>query len=370
PTFTDLPYQTLSINLHPERSEVFLLEQKNIIQINYLQQSKQAPLMFIIPGVGGTGTGAVMDTLAGQMYSAGYHVIALPNPLSWVFSLGVASHGVTGYLTWDAKDLYNLMQNTVANLKDLNVQITGYSVMGFSLGAGLLPELVHVDNKEGVYSFKKIIMLNPPIDFGRGINILDSYYSIGKNWTEEQKSFVMGYIYNFAGTILNNKNKKLMDLLPQFSLSANQQRYVIGSVYRDSLADIIFTLELLLNEHYLKSEISWGQRTPRMVEAKSFSYEKYLKQILLPKVNKSLNKKMSYEEAVSLYNLKSHEDEFKKDTRYYVFHNKNDFLLAKNDVSFLENTFGNNAFIFPLGGHCGNYSFPVNKSILESIVRN
>ncbi len=77
--------QKVNIELYPARSNIYLLENRHQIEINFLKQNHLAPMIFIIPGVGGTGRGTVIKTLMEQLYDLGYHVVALPNPLSWTF---------------------------------------------------------------------------------------------------------------------------------------------------------------------------------------------------------------------------------------------------------------------------------------------
>lgn len=360
-----LSIKKVQIELFPERAKVYLLEDRHIIDVNYLMQDHKAPLVFIIPGVGGTGTGPVIQILMEQAYELGYHVIALPNPLSWVFTLGASKRGVPGYLPWDVLDLYSLMEQIILAL---NLKVSEYSVMGYSLGAGLLPELSDLDAKRKVFSFKKLVLLNPPVNFDHGVKTLDDYFQLADSWTKEEKDSIMGYLYSFAERIINNKNQSLPELLKLFQLSKRQQRYIIGNTYRESLGDIIYTMELLLNHKFLTSEVSWGQRSLRVEESRKFSFAQYLDKIVLKAVQKEVDKNLRLNEIVEGYNLKNSSYRFATDKRFYLMHNANDFLLEKGDVDFFEHSFSNRAIIFPLGGHCGNYSFPINKIYLKSIL--
>lgn len=360
-----LEVQKVNVELFPARSNVYLLENRHQIEINFLKQNHQAPLIFIIPGVGGTGKGTVIKILMEQLYELGYHVVALPNPLSWTFVLGASQRGIAGYLNWDVLDLYSLMKKTT---QTLNLPVSNYNILGYSLGAGLLPELSEIDEDQKAFLFKKILLINPPVNFDHGVKTLDAYYHLGAPWTAEQKDMLMGYLLSFGEKLINNKNLSAAEVLKEIQLTKNQQRYLIGNSYRESLAEIIYTTELLLNQKFLSSNISWGYRSLRFEEAKSFSFTTYLEKIVLPNVQKESVPNLKLNELVEGYNLKKFKNKFQNDKRFYLFHNANDFLLEEGDIAFLEASFLDRAVIFPLGGHCGNFSFSINKKFLKSIL--
>lgn len=357
--------QKLNIELYPARSNIYLLENRHQIEINFLKQNHQAPFIFIIPGVGGTGKGTVIKVLMEQLYELGYHVVALPNPLSWTFVLGASQRGIAGYLNWDILDLYSLMKKTA---QTLNLPVSDYNILGYSLGAGLLPKLSELDEDQKAFSFKKILLLNPPVNFDHGVKTLDAYYHLGDLWTDEQKDMLMGYLLSFGEKLMNNKNLSAAEVLKEIQITEKQQRYLIGNSYRESLAEIIYTTELLLNQKFLSSNISWGYRSLRFEEAKSFSFTTYLEKIVLPIAQKDSVPNLKFNELVNGYNLRKFKKKFQNDKRFYLFHNANDFLLEEGDVAFLEGSFLDRAIIFPLGGHCGNFSFSINKKFLKSIL--
>ncbi len=207
------------------------------------------------------------------------------------------------------------------------------------------------------------------VNFDHGVKTLDAYYQLGDLWTAEQKDRLMAYLLSIGEKLINNKNLSAAEVLKEIQLSEKQQRYLIGNSYRESLAEIIYTTELLLNQKFLSSSISWGYRSLRFEEARSFSFAAYLEKILLPNVQKESLPNLKFNELVDGYNLRKFKQKFQNDKRFYLFHNANDFLLEEGDIAFFEGSFLDRTVIFPLGGHCGNFSFSINKKFLKSILQ-
>ncbi|MCK6597259.1 MAG: hypothetical protein L6Q37_02760 [Bdellovibrionaceae bacterium] len=366
-------FKEIRLTRFEERNQTYLFEKNYKLILNYIAQEEasEAPLYFILPGVGGVGGGPVVDGLMQQLHDNGNHVVSLANPLSWQFVIGASTNITTGFLPWDIKDSHELMKLVVTELKARGLKISSYNLIGFSLGGALLPSLVRYDDEQGYFKFKKAILMNPPLDIILGVDKLDTFYSVGKDWSLEYRDSVMGYIYGFGNKVLNSK-KPLPELVKEFNLTTVQKQFIIGSVYRDSLTEMIFTIAALEPSPLLKTPVSRSERSARMQEARSFSYRQYLEDVLLVKVN-SLEKKESFsnlEQLLKGYDLYNYKDLFAKDNRFYIFHNEDDFLLSHKDFHFIETTFKERAFLFPFGGHCGNFSFPINKALLKSVTLN
>lgn len=359
-------FKKIEINIFPNRSNIYLLEEQNILKLNFLYQNKTAPLMFIIPGVGGVGNGPLIENLMEFYFDLGFHVIALPNPISWNFALAVSASGIPGRIIYDVQDLNKLINHSLDEIKKLGVAPSSISLTGFSLGAALLPALVKNMESDSHLKLSRVIMLNPPINFKYSIAKIDSFYDLGKNWSEDFKNYIYGYLYAFAERLMSSKEISPFSIESYFRLNVEQKRFVIGNVYRQSIADLIFTQELLLNHRVLKSELAWGKRTSRQHEALKFSFQDYLEKILLPFVQKSDPEIKNTEKLFAEYDIKNQKEVLTIDNRFYIFHNIDDFLFSREDLAFIKTTFPEERyFIYPMGGHCGNYNFPINRKDLS-----
>lgn len=360
-------FQKLKINLYPERDNVYLLEGRNELNIYYLKNNNSAPLIFVVSGVGGTGGGPVAETLMEQAYEAGYSVVSLPNPISWLYVLGVSQSGIPGDLSEDIKDLYKLMKIVASELSEKGLISNSYALLGYSQGAAILPALdIYDTQQEQGFGFKKVIMLNPPYDFKRGIHKLDEYYEQANNWSSEYKQGTMGYLYSFAEKLMRI-NSNPIQLLGQFSLTKKQQEFIIGQNYRETLADILFTQEVLLGRKYLRSPLSWGDRSARFSEAKSFTFESYIQRILLPYLQSERDTFHDVDSIYQQYDFQNFSQHMISSEKYYLFHNQDDFLLTPEDLKKFSEIFPESRrFIYPFGGHCGNFNFPINRIDLRS----
>lgn len=362
-------FQKITLNLYPERDRVYLLEGRNEINVYYLKNKDQSPLAFVFSGVGGTGTGPVAESLMEQIYEAGYSVVSLPNPISWLFVLGASKSGIPGELSADVVDTYNLMKQVSIELANKGVLSRSFILLGYSQGAAILPVIDSYDkNQESPFNFDKVILLNPPFDFKKGIQTLDTYYEQSKSWSVEYKDATMGYLYQFAEKLMKVKSNPFQ-LLSQFHLSQKQQQFVIGQNYRDTLADILFTQEVLLGKKFLQAPVSWGGRSARYAEAKSFTFERYVDDILLPYLKSKKARLQDSESIYAQYSFENFKEHIVQSQKYYLFHNRNDFLLEGKDLKQYDSLFPESKrFIYPLGGHCGNYNFPINKMDLRSVL--
>lgn len=362
-------FQKLKINLFPERNNVYLLEGRNELNIYYLKNTENAPLAFVVSGVGGTGMGSVAETLMEQTFEAGYSVVALPNPISWLYVLGVSRSGVPGELSEDIADLHKLMKVIRTALLEKGLLSQDYALIGYSQGAAILPALdVYDSHQKESFGFRKVIMLNPPYDFKRGIHKLDEYYEQSNKWTKEYKDATMGYLYSFAEKLMR-VNSNPIQLLGQFSLSKKQQEFIIGQNYRETLADILFTQEVLLGRNYLTSPLSWGDRSARFSEARSFTFESYIQKILLPYLQTQGDTFQDIDSVYEQYDFKNFKQHMVQSEKYYLFHNQDDFLLTPSDLqNFFQIFPETRRFIYPLGGHCGNFNFPINRMDLRSVL--
>ena len=56
----------------------------------------------------------------------------------------------------------------------------------------------------------------------------------------------------------------------------------------------------------------------------------------------------------------------KNDSRVFVMHNEDDFILQNNDANLLEDTFGNRLRLYPSGGHMGNMWVSDNQETVKN----
>ncbi|MGH7875888.1 MAG: alpha/beta hydrolase, partial [Candidatus Binatia bacterium] len=135
----------------PGRNNLPTLEGRGDVSLSVYRQSKPAPLLFILAGLGSNPFFGVAPYLASRYYREGFYVVILPSPLSWNFALSASRSGAPGYAPEDARDLYEVMQKTMAVLKDdHSFKPTSINFMAVSLGAleGAYLSVLDADEKK------------------------------------------------------------------------------------------------------------------------------------------------------------------------------------------------------------------------------
>jgi pimeloyl-ACP methyl ester carboxylesterase len=103
--------------------------------------------------------------------------------MSWNFALSASRSGAPGYAPGDARDLYTVMQHTLATLKDgYDLRITTIDFMGVSLGALEGAYLSVIEAEEGKVGIAKYLLVNPPIDLAYAIKRLDEWNALANKF--------------------------------------------------------------------------------------------------------------------------------------------------------------------------------------------
>lgn len=135
-------------------------------------QDNPAPLIFIVAGTGGDHKADKNMLLMQAFYRAGFHVVGLTSPSHQHFIITSSKSGVPGGLHQDSADLYAVMQRIVQALKG-EIEISEFFLTGYSLGGAHAAFISSIDSAEQAFSFKKVLLLNPPLSLYSSISKLD-----------------------------------------------------------------------------------------------------------------------------------------------------------------------------------------------------
>ncbi|MCY1392746.1 hypothetical protein D9M71_76270 [compost metagenome] len=378
PLDEDIDQSDYTLNLKPERETELPDNFWAVKKLHYrmAKQDKPAPLIFLIAGTGAPYHSSLNEYLKRLFYKAGYHVVQLSSPTSYDFMASASRFATPGVSKEDAEDMYRVMQAVRAQHPDL--PITEYYLTGYSLGALDAAFVSHLDETRRSFNFKRVLLLNPPVNLYTSISNLDKLVQTqvkGINSTTTFYELVLGKLTRYF------QQKGYIDLndalLYDFQnskqhLSNEQMAMLIGTSFRFSAADIAFTSDLINRRGLItppKFPITEGTSlTPFFKRALQCNFDCYITDQVIPmwRARTDGGSLLQLIDQVSLYALK---DYLKSSSKIAVMHNADDVILGPGDLGFLRSTFGDRLTVYPHGGHCGNINYRVNSDAMLEFFR-
>ena len=385
PDDADIKQRDYSLRLRPERE--FTLPSNfwpvKTFRYRLAKQSGPAPLIFIVAGTGAHYSSATMEYLKKLFYGAGFHVAQISSPTAYDFMVGASPYATPGYSPQDARDLYSVMQ--AIKKQQHSLEVTEWHLTGYSLGGLQAAFVSHLDEKEQAFNFKRVLLLNPPVNLYTSINNLSSLVDTLVVGANDHRTFYellldkLTRYFNQKGHFDFNEAVLFDFQNSKQKLSDNQLAMLIGSAFRFASADINFTSDLINRRGIItpaQQKINDGTNlTPFFKRALLCDFNCYIEQQLLPfwKVHFK-QKKLALEsptaadlesltQASSLYALA---DYLSTTEKIAVMHNADDIILGTGDLSFLKDHFAERLTLYPYGGHLGNLDYRDNGAdILE-----
>ncbi|MDU8079688.1 serine/threonine protein kinase [Pseudomonas syringae pv. actinidiae] len=378
PDDEDIDQDVYTLNLHPEREFTLPDNFWAVKKLHYrlAKQDHAAPLIFLIAGTGAPYNSTINEFLKKLYYGAGYHVVQLSSPTSYDFMSSASRFATPGVSTEDAEDLYRVMQAIRAQQAQLPV--TDYYLTGYSLGALNAAFVSKLDETRRSFNFKKVLLLNPPVNLYTSISNLDKLVQTNVKGINNTTTF---YELVLAKLTRYFRQKGYIDLndalLFDFQqskqhLTNEQMAMLIGTSFRFSSADIAFTSDLINRRGLIippKFPISEGTSLTQFIKrALQCDFDCYLPEQVIPmwRARTDGGSLLQLMDQVSLYALK---DYLHSNTKIAVMHNADDVILGAGDLGFLRKTFGDRLTVYPYGGHCGNLNYRVNTDAMLEFFR-
>ncbi len=364
-------YQTIDIFPDRDVPEVFWYNKEMLYSVAY--HKEKAPVIFMIAGTGAGYDSAKMKMMQKAFFEAGFHVVALSSPTHPNFIVSASSSGMPGDIQSDAKDLYNVMEKIVQKSKRKDL-IGDFYLTGYSLGGTQAAFVAKLDEDRKVFNFKKVLMINP------ALNIYDSAIKLDKMLTDNIPGGMKEF-NAFYRKLMNNITQSyvqgdFVDLSLDFFYSAYSEilpsteegEAVIGFSFRISLANLLFTADVVTNSGYIVPKNLKLFRTDSLtdyckVAARGNGFSEYVENIVYP-VFKAKEPGLSLRELVDQSSLRVLENYLQKSDKIGLVTNADDFILAEGDVEYFEQVFGARAKIYPRGGHCGNMAYTDNVAYM------
>ncbi len=378
PSDDDINQSDYSLNLRPEREFTLPDNFWAVKKLKYrlARQDREAPLIFIIAGTGAPYSSSINEYLKKLFYQAGFHVVQLSSPTSYDFMSAASRFATPGISQEDAEDMYRVMQAVRAQHPRLPV--SDFYLTGYSLGALDAAFVSHLDETRRSFNFKRVLLLNPPVNLYTSINNLDKLVQTQVKGIDRSTTFYELMLEKLTRYFQDKGYIDLNDaLLYDFQqsrqhLSNEQMAMLIGTSFRFSAADIAFTSDLINRRGLIippKFPITEGSSlTPFFKRALQCDFDCYMTEQVIPmwRARTDGNSILQLVNQVSLYAL---EDYLRSSDKIAVMHNADDVILGPGDIGFLRKVFGERLTLYPHGGHCGNLNYRVNSDAMLEFFR-
>ena len=335
------------------------------------QKNKKAPLIFVLAGTGSDYNTTRVKFMQRIFHDAGYHTIAISSQMSQQFMISASSNSVPGLLLEDNKDIYKAMKLAYNKIKD-QVEVTDFYIMGYSLGGSNAAVLSYIDEKEKVFNFKRVFMVNPPVDLYNSAVKLDKYlddYTGGK--TEGIEKLLNTTLAKVKGGLTseyaNIGADTIYNIVKGDMLSDAEKKAYIGLAFRLASTDLNFISDFMTRSHVYTKNPEKVDKYTNMKEyfkAVNFAtFEDYVNKIGFPYYKKH-NKDYSIEALKREASLKVIENYLRTSPKIAAVTNADELILNEKDFAFLKDVFKDRLVIYPKGGHCGNMFYKENVDVM------
>jgi predicted alpha/beta-fold hydrolase len=342
------------------------LEGRGDVSLALYRQNHPAPLLFILAGLGANPYFGVAPYLASLFYQEGSHVVVLPSPMSWNFALSASRTGAPGYAPQDARDLYEVMQKTLAVLRDrYDARPTAIHFMAVSLGALEGAYLSVIDADERKIGIDKYLLVNPPVDLAYAVKRIDEWSALAKKFGREKSQNIVSK----ALAIVDSFSEAGRDdpavfgrLVKKFAgFTTEELQFLIAENLRSQLPELIYVTQAIHDQKILSAPQDDMRR--RLEEAKRFTFSDYDEKIALPLWQKQAGDSNAdlqrFIQGSSLVHIVAR---LRGNPKVHILHNADDFMGERKSIEALKETLGDQVTLYPYGGHLGNLWYPENKA--------
>ena len=339
------------------------------------QKNKKAPLIFVLAGTGSDYNTTRVKFMQRIFHDAGYHTIAISSQMSQQFMISASSNSVPGLLLEDNKDIYKAMRLAYNKIKD-QVEVTDFYIMGYSLGGSNAAVLSYIDEKEKAFNFKRVFMVNPPVNLYDSAVKLDKYlddYTGGKS--EGIEKLLNTTLAKIKGGLTNEYANigadTIYNIVKGGILSDSEKKAYIGLAFRLASTDLNFISDFITKSHvYTKNPEKVDKYTnmKEYLKAVNFAtFEDYVNKIGFP-YYKKYNKDLTTEDLKEKASLRVIEDYLRTSPKIAAVTNADELILNEKDFAFLKDVFKDRLIIYPKGGHCGNMFYKENVDIMLKFI--
>ena len=338
------------------------------LNFTFWLQPSNAPIVYILPGLGSHRLAQPALALAELVYKNGFSAVCISSVFNSEFMEHASTAAMPAYLPVDGHDVHVALTVIDHRLRALFPDRLGEkALMGYSMGAfdSLYIATTQQTNQPPLIKFDRFVAINTPIRMAQGISKLDEFYRAPLDWPTNERTD------NIENTFLKVAALSKSTLTPQTSLpfDAIESKFLIGLNFRLILRDVIFSSQRRVNQGVLQHAMWNLRREPVYQEILRYSYQDYFEKFAIPYYQKKGIASPTAQAMEKADDLRTYETGLRANPNIRIIVNQNDFLLADEDLAWLRATFAPEQLtVFPQGGHLGNLFNPaVQKSILGAL---
>ena len=339
------------------------------------QKNKKAPLIFVLAGTGSDYSAVRVKFMQRIFHDAGYHTIAISSQMSQQFMISASTNAIPGMLIRDNEDIYKAMKLAYNKIKD-QVDVTDFYIMGYSLGGANAAVLSYIDEKEKSFNFKRVFMVNPPVELYDSAVKLDKYlddYTGGKSAGIERllNTTLARVKGGLTSEYANIGADTIYEIVKGDILSETEKKAYIGLAFRLTSTDLNFISDFITKSHIYTKNPEKVDKFTNMKEyfkAVNFAtFEDYVNKIGFP-YYKKYNKDFTIEDLKREASLRVIEDYLRTSPKNCSSNNADELILNEKDIDYLKDIFKDRLIIYPKGGHCGNMFYKENVDVMVKFI--
>jgi len=353
---------------HGKTRSVFIPATGKKLKFTYWLQPGKAPVVYIIPGLGSHRLAETVIALAELVYEKGFSAVCISSPYNYEFMEHASTAAMPAYTPIDAHDLHVVLTAIHHRLEAQHLNRLGAkALMGYSMGGfqSLFIAATLATNQAPLIKFDRYVAIHSPVRLLHGISKLDEFYQAPLAWPAAQRTA------NIENTFLKvaalTKTPPAPGATPPFD--AVESKFLIGLTFRFILRDAIFSSQWRHSQGILEQPMDEFRRAPVYREILQYSYKDYFEKFATPYYQTRGIDLTAPKVSAHAADLRAHAGGLTANRNIRLIVNRNDILLANEDLDWLEATFKPDQLtVFDKGGHLGNLAHPdVQRTILGAL---
>ena len=336
------------------------------------EENPKASLILITPGFGAHHRSEKVLAMAETLHSKGFAVAAISNSFNWHFMETAASTGAPGFMPVDTEDTRKAWAKVIEELLEKNIKPKRIIMLGYSIGALQTLHIAKLEERQNTLGVNRYLAINPPVDLIYGMNQLDNYYNIHKQWSKEKLvqrgTVALGKMMALSKKQYARHTDDIPVMLSHYedthhplNFEEDEAKFLIGYAFKMTLQEMMISMHRRGEKTNLEGKHEWSSQTDIHNETLKMTFQDYLKEVMVHHHKDRFGKDVSDEEFIEkmadVSHMKSFADHFEGNPDIRIVHTSNDFLVHDKSRKWLKETFEEKIVFFEHGGHLGNLHY-------------